>query len=92
MTLLQELQATIRAKSSSDTLPFVLAVAAMPSNAPQPEVSPIPPHGRSSHASVRLSTGELDEIQRRSVRIAGRHSCTEVSYREGLSVFNDLNG
>lgn len=55
MTLLQELQASIRANSSSGGLPFALAAAAMPSNAPRPEVSSLPPHGRSSRASILLS-------------------------------------
>lgn len=89
MTLLQELQATIRANSSSGGLPF--ALAAMPSNATRPAVSSVPPLGLSSRSSVRLLNDELDEMQQRLVRIAGSHSSTEVSCRESRPVSNDLN-
>ena len=83
MTLLQELQATIRAKSSSGGLSFAIA-----SDVSRPEMSLVPQLGRSSHASFRLIT---DEMQRRSVRIAGSHLSTEVSYRDSRTVTNDLN-
>lgn len=79
MTLLQELQATIRAKSSSGGLSFAIAVPTMPSDISRPEMSLVPQLGRSSHASFRLIT---DEMQRRS---------TEVSYRDSRTVTNDLN-
>lgn len=91
MTLLQELQATIRANSSSGGLPFALAAVAMPSNATRPAVSSVPPLGLSSRSSVRLLNDELDEMQQRLVRIAGSHSSTEVSCRESRPVSNDLN-
>jgi hypothetical protein len=51
----------------------------MPSDVSRPEMSLVAQLGRSSHASFRLST---DEMQRRS---------TEVSYRDSRTVTNDLN-
>lgn len=68
MTLLEELQARIRAKSSASSFSFRLAAAARLSDAPRPEGSSCPPLGLSSRATVQCGVEAPDETARSSMR------------------------
>lgn len=64
MTLLEELQARIRDKSSTSGLSFPLVAATTPSNVQRPEGSSLQPLGLSSNATLQRRTDVLNQMQR----------------------------